>query len=53
VLLRAQAITPHQLIAYSRRFGELDLHETVKPFAIRSIRSSSCSRRSRSTASPR
>jgi taurine dioxygenase len=32
VLLRGQAITPDHLIAYSRRFGELDLHETVKPF---------------------
>lgn len=32
VLLRGQAITPGQLIAYSRRFGELDLHETVSPF---------------------
>ncbi len=32
VLLRGQDITPDQLIAYSRRFGELDLHETVKPF---------------------
>jgi taurine dioxygenase len=32
VLLRGQAITPAQLIDYSRRFGELDLHETVKPF---------------------
>ena len=32
VLLRGQEITPAQLIAYSRGFGELDLHETVKPF---------------------
>ena len=32
VLLRGQDITPQQLIEYSRRFGELDLHETVKPF---------------------
>jgi taurine dioxygenase len=32
VLLRGQDITPAQLIAYSRRFGELDLHETLKPF---------------------
>jgi taurine dioxygenase len=32
VLLRGQDITPEQLIAYSRRFGELDLHETLKPF---------------------
>jgi taurine dioxygenase len=32
VLLRGQDITPDQLIAYSRRFGELDLHETLKPF---------------------
>jgi taurine dioxygenase len=32
VLLRAQDITPQQLIAYSRRFGELDLHETLVPF---------------------
>ena len=32
VLLRGQDITPGQLIAYSRRFGELDLHETLKPF---------------------
>jgi len=32
VLLRGQDITPRELIAYSRRFGELDLHETVKPF---------------------
>jgi taurine dioxygenase len=32
VLLRGQEITPQQLIAYSRNFGELDLHETVKPF---------------------
>ena len=32
VLLRGQDITPHELIAYSRRFGELDLHETLKPF---------------------
>lgn len=31
VLLRAQEITPLQLIDYSRRFGELDLHETLKP----------------------
>ena len=32
VLLRGQNITPEQLIAYSRRFGELDLHETLAPF---------------------
>ena len=32
VLLRGQDITPQQLIDYSRRFGELDLHETLKPF---------------------
>lgn len=32
VLLRGQDITPEQLIAYSRRFGELDLHETLAPF---------------------
>ena len=32
VLLRGQKITPQQLIAYSRGFGELDLHETVKAF---------------------
>ena len=32
VLLRGQDITPQQLIEYSRRFGELDLHETLKPF---------------------
>ena len=32
VLLRGQDITPEQLIAYSRRFGELDLHETLKAF---------------------
>lgn len=32
VLLRGQDITPQQLIDYSRGFGELDLHETVKPF---------------------
>jgi hypothetical protein len=32
VLLRGQDITPQQLIAYSRRFGELDLHETLLPF---------------------
>jgi len=32
VLLRGQDITPQQLIAYSQRFGELDLHETLKPF---------------------
>src|SRR4051812_17266765 len=32
VLLRGQDITPDQLIAYSCRFGELDLHETLKPF---------------------
>jgi taurine dioxygenase len=31
VLFRGQDITADQLIAYSRRFGELDLHETVKP----------------------
>ena len=32
VLLRGQSITPAQLIDYSRRFGELDTHETVKAF---------------------
>lgn len=32
VLLRGQDITPAQLIAFSRRFGELDRHETLKPF---------------------
>jgi taurine dioxygenase len=32
VLLRGQHITPQQLIEYSRRFGELDMHETLKPF---------------------
>ena len=32
VLLRGQQIGPLQLIDYSRRFGELDLHETLKPF---------------------
>ena len=32
VLLRNQEITPRQLIEYSRRFGELDLHETLTPF---------------------
>ncbi len=32
VLLRNQAITPIQLIEYSRRFGELDRHETLKQF---------------------
>ena len=32
VLLRGQDITPQQLIDYSRRFGELDTHETVQPF---------------------
>jgi taurine dioxygenase len=31
VLFHDQDLTPQQLIAYSRRFGELDLHETVKP----------------------
>ena len=31
VLMRNQDITSGQLIEYSRRFGELDLHETVKP----------------------
>ncbi len=31
VLMRSQDITAQQLIDYSRRFGELDLHETVKP----------------------
>ena len=31
VLLRGQDITAQQLIDYSRRFGELDTHETVKP----------------------
>jgi taurine dioxygenase len=31
VLFRGQDITAQQLIDYSRRFGELDLHETVKP----------------------
>lgn len=32
VLLRNQAITPERLIDFSRGFGELDLHETLKPF---------------------
>src|SRR5690349_1869379 len=32
VLLRGQDISPGQLIAYSARFGELDRHETLKPF---------------------
>lgn len=32
VLLRGQQISPRQLIDYSRRFGELDRHETLKPF---------------------
>lgn len=32
VLLRGQQITPARLIDYSRRFGELDLHETLQPF---------------------
>ena len=32
VLLRGQDISPQQLIAYSRRFGELDRHETLAPF---------------------
>ena len=31
VLLRSQDISAQQLIDFSRRFGELDLHETVKP----------------------
>ena len=31
VLLRGQDISPPQLIEYSRRFGELDLHEAIKP----------------------
>ena len=29
LLLRGQQITPDHLIAFSRRFGELDLHETL------------------------
>jgi taurine dioxygenase len=32
VLMRGQDIKPQQLIDFSRRFGELDLHETLKPF---------------------
>jgi taurine dioxygenase len=32
VLLRGQDITPQQLITFSSCFGELDLHETLKPF---------------------
>ncbi|MCX7158783.1 MAG: TauD/TfdA family dioxygenase, partial [Proteobacteria bacterium] len=32
VLLRGQQITPAHLIDFSRRFGELDLHETLKAF---------------------
>lgn len=32
VLLRGQEITPERLISFSRRFGELDRHETLKPF---------------------
>lgn len=32
VLLRDQDITPDQLIEYSRRFGELDRHETLIQF---------------------
>lgn len=32
VLLRGQDISNEQLIAFSRRFGELDRHETLKPF---------------------
>jgi len=31
VLMRGQDISPQQLIEYSRRFGELDLHEALKP----------------------
>lgn len=32
VLMRGQAITPDQHIAFSRRFGELDKHEALEPF---------------------
>ena len=32
VLIRDQAISTEQHVAFSRRFGELDLHETLKPF---------------------
>ncbi|HVL10748.1 MAG TPA: TauD/TfdA family dioxygenase [Burkholderiaceae bacterium] len=32
VLLRDQDISPEQLIEFSARFGELDLHETLAPF---------------------
>ena len=32
VLLRGQQITPAHLIDFSRQFGELDLHETLKAF---------------------
>jgi taurine dioxygenase len=32
VLLRNQDISPQQLIEFSARFGELDLHETLAPF---------------------
>ena len=31
LLIRNQDLSAQQLIDYSRRFGELDLHETVKP----------------------
>jgi taurine dioxygenase len=31
LLIRNQDLSARQLIDYSRRFGELDLHETVKP----------------------
>jgi taurine dioxygenase len=32
VLIRNQDISVSQHVAFSRRFGELDLHETLKPF---------------------
>lgn len=32
VLIRGQDISVEQHVAFSRRFGELDLHETLKPF---------------------
>src|SRR5258707_1341606 len=32
VLLRGQKATPRELIAYSRRFGALDLHEKMKAY---------------------
>ena len=37
VLLRNQDVSAQQLIDYSRRFGELDLHETVKPLRHKEI----------------